>query len=369
MKFYCDTDVLNAACQNVQRAVSTKTTLPAVEGILLKAIGDELILTGYDLEVGIITSVPCRVLEQGAIILNAKILCDIVKKIRSDTVYVESDERLLATIRGGETEYSLVGIDGNEYPELPTVSGGYPLVLKSGLLKDMIRQTAFAAAKNDAKVVHTGVKFEITDGAVNLIAVDGSRLAVRKEAIDYTGDEVDFVVPANTLKIATSLFGDDEEETVSLGIGKRHIIFDVDDYTIVSRLLEGEFLNYRNAIPATSTYVATVDVDELIDSIERTSTIITDKFKTPVRFIFDSSQIRISTVTAIGTATDSIGCEYTGGRLEIGFNNVFLLEALHACDVDKVRLEMNGPNAPMIMQGIDTDSFLFLILPMRIKRD
>ena len=369
MKFYCDTQLLNSACQNIQRAVSTKTTMPALEGILIKAIGDELELTAYDLEVGIITRIPSRNIESGMIILNARILCDIVRRIPADTVYFECDNRLLATIRGGETEYSLVGMNGDDYPELPSVSGGFPVVMKSHVLKTMIRQTAYAAAKNDVKVVHTGVKFEVAPGLITLVAVDGSRLAVRKEVTDYSGESLDFVVPVGTLKNVTALLSDDEEETVNLGVGKRHIIIEVGNYTVVSRLLDGEFLNYKNAIPASFSAHAVVDVNDMIDCIERASTVITEKFKTPLRFIFDGNQIRVSSVTANGTANDSIDCEYEGGRIEIGFNNALLLDALHASGVDKIKIELNGQNAPIIMQGLDDDRFIFLILPMRFKRD
>ncbi len=368
MKIYCDTQVLSEACMNVQRAVSGKTTIPAIEGILIKAIGSELLLTGYDLEVGITTSIPCRVAEQGAIILNAKILCDIVRKIPGEQVYIETDERLLATIRGGEAEYSLIGIDGNEFPELPSVSGGYPVVLEQKLLKEMVRQTIFAVSTNDSKIVHTGIKFEVSSNLIRLVAVDGSRLAMRTEVINYMGDEISFVVPAKTLNEVTKLIGDDDD-TVSLGIGKRHIVFEIANYQIISRLLDGEFLNYKNAIPTSCASTARVNTREMIESIDRTSLIITDKFKSPVRFVFDEKIIRISSITALGTANDSFPCEYEGNRIEIGFNNKLMLEALRACDADEVKIELNSASAPILILPPEGDRFLFLILPMRLKKD
>lgn len=368
MKIICDTSVLREACLNVQRAVSTKTTIPAIEGILLKAIGNELLLTGYDLEVGISTSVPCKVSEQGSIILNAKILCEIVRKIPGDTVYIETDERLLATIRSGEAEYSLIGIDGNEFPELPAVSGGYPVVIDQKMLKDMVRQTIFAVSTEDSKIIHTGVKFEISSNLIRLVAVDGHRLAMRTETINYVGDELNFVVPSKTLNEVIKLLNEDEE-TVSLGIGKRHIIFEINNYQIVSRLLDGEFLNYKNAIPTSCVATAKVNTREMIDSIDRTSLIIMDKFKSPVRFIFDEKIVRISSITALGTANDSFTCEYNGPKIEIGFNNKLLIDALRACDADEVKIELNSGSAPILILPTEGDSFLFLILPMRLKKE
>ena len=369
MKFTCNTSTLSAACQNVQRAVSAKTSIPAIEGIYIKALGSELILTGYDLELGIKTSVPARVEENGGIILNARVLCDILRKLPGDTVSVESDERQMAVIRCGEMQYSLIGISPDEYPELPSVSGGFPIVLGQEILRDMIRQTIFSVAVNENKVVHTGIKFEIESGEIKLIAVDGFRLAVRKEAIDYSGDPITFIVPAKTLSEVVKLFSGEEDATVSIGVGKRHINFEIGSFTVVSRLLDGEFLNYRSAIPSLVSTTVRVNTQALIDSIERTSLIITDKVKSPLRCRFGDGLIRISSTTSLGSANDKIPAEITGNDVEIGFNNRFLLEALRVCDTDEVYLQLNGSVAPILIVPPQGDSFLFLILPVRLKAD
>ena len=151
MKFICNTSILADACQSVQRAVSTKTSIPAIEGIFIKALGSELVLTGYDLEMGITTSVPAKVEENGGIVINAKVLCEILRKLPDDSVCIESDERQVAVIRSGEMEYSLIGIAPDEYPELPSVSGVFPIVLQQDILKEMIRQTIFSVAVNENK--------------------------------------------------------------------------------------------------------------------------------------------------------------------------------------------------------------------------
>ena len=369
MKFICNTSTLSEACQSVQRAVSSKTSIPAIEGIYIKALGDALVLTGYDLELGITTSVPARIEENGGIILNARVLCEILRKLPDESVSIESDERQMAVIRSGEIEYSLIGISPEEYPELPSVSGGFPIVLQQGILREMIRQTIFSVAVNENKVVHTGIKFEISKNEIKLIAVDGFRLAVRKEVIDYTGEEITFIVPAKTLSEVVKLFSANEEDTVSMGVGKRHIIFEIGAYSVVSRLLDGEFLNYRSAIPNLVSTTVRVDTKNLIDSIERTSLIITDKIKSPLRCKFDENMIRISSTTALGTANDKVPAEITGSPVEIGFNNRFLLEALRVCETDEVYLQLNGSVAPILIVPPEGDSFLFLILPVRLKAE
>lgn len=238
MKFICETTLLSDACQNVQRAVSTKNAIPALEGIYLKALGNEVILTGYDLEVGINTSVTAMVDENGGIVLNARVLCDILRKLPGETVEIKSDERHMAVITCGNAVFSLVGISPKEYPELPSVTGGFPIVISQELLREMIRQTIFAVATSDTKVVHTGIKFEISENLIKLIAVDGFRLAIRKEAINYSGEFTTFIVPSKTLSEAVKLFGSGDE-TISISVGKKHLIFEIGSYSVVSRLLDG----------------------------------------------------------------------------------------------------------------------------------
>lgn len=366
MKFTCNTHDLSESCGNVQRVVSSKGTIPATEGILIRAYKSGLTLTGYDLEVGMHTSLDAQVAEEGSIILNARLLCDILRRLPGETVTLEADDRQLTTIRCGEAEYSLVGIDADEFPELPNVSDGFPVVLPRNVLKNMIRQTIFAVAVNDTKAVHNGVKFEVEEGCLKLIAVDGFRLAVRREAIDYRGEELSFVVPAKTLSEVTKLL-DDTDEPASMAIGKRHIIFEVGSYSVISRLLEGEFLDYRAAIPTQNATTVHVNTRLLTDSIERTSLLIVDRMKSPVRCVIDDNQIKISSITSLGSANDRINAEIEGKRIEIGFNSRYLLEALKVVDADEVRLELNSPISPILVLPTEGDHFLFLVLPVKLK--
>lgn len=160
-----------------------------------------------------------------------------------------------------------------------------------------------------------------------------------------------------------------EDGKISMSIGKRHITFKIGDYDIVSRLLDGEFLNYKAAISGNSTGTVKVSVRNLINSIERTSLIITDRAKSPIRCIFDKDMIKISSVTVLGSANDRVPAEMTGEKLEMGFNNKFLLDALRVCDTDEVIIKLSSPVHPIIIVPTDGDSFLFLILPVRLKTE
>lgn len=342
--------------------------MPALEGILIKALGDSINITGYDLEMGTETFMPAFVEENGSIVLNARHFCDILRMLPDNKVSIESDERHICKIVSGEAEYSLIGISSDEYPELPSVTSGYSVVIDKNVLKDMIKKTIFAVATSENKPVHTGIKFEISSNRLILVAVDGYRLAVRRENIDYEGEEMSFVVPAKTLNEIIKL-SDDDEGVFTINVGKRHICFKVNEYRIISRLLEGDFIDYNAAIPLSATTTAEVNTKSLIESIERTSLIITDRTKSPVRCIVDEDNIRLSSITSVGTAADRINADVKGKRVEIGFNNRYMLDALRVCDADEVRLEFNGSITPILILPIEGDSFLFLVLPVRLKNE
>ncbi|MCQ2485016.1 MAG: DNA polymerase III subunit beta [Clostridia bacterium] len=372
MKFICETSSLSTACQNVQRAVSAKSSIPGAEGIFIKAVNNELTLTGYDLEIGINTTIYAKVEEAGSIVLNAKVLCEILRRIPNQTITIESDERNFAVLRSGDIKYEIMGISADEFPELPSVQGGFNIEMDRKVLNDMVKQTIFAVAVTDQKVVYTGIKFEIGNGEIKLIAVDGFRMAIRTEKIDYNGEEITFIVPAKTMAeiMKLSLEENEEDESIiNIGIGKRHIIFEVNGYSVISRLLEGEFLNYKATIPVSVATTVEVDTKSIIDSIERTSLIITDRTKSLINCVFDTDFIRISSITSIGTANDKVPADVEGNRVEIGFNNRYLLDALKACNTDRVKIQLNGSISPILILPTEGEEFIFLVLPVRLKKN
>ena len=366
MKIICDSSEFAKACLNVQRTVSGKSTIPALEGIYIEAKDGKVILTGYDLEVGSKIEISAEVASEGRTVLAAKNLCDILRMVPSDTVSLECDERNICKIKSGEAEYSLIGTSADDYPELPALTKFSPVSVNLSVLKDMIRKTVFSVSTGERNPVHTGVKFEIGDGLLVLVAVDGARLAIRRENINYTFDEtkLEFVVPAKTLGEIQKLNGEEESE-IEILVGERHIIFKFENYEIISRLLEGNFINYKAAIPLSSTTQIKVNTRNIIECIERTSLIITDK-SSPVRCSVESDIKRFSSVTAIGTASDKIAAEIEGSKIEIGFNNRFVLDALKVCDEEEIRIEMGSSNQPIIIKPLEGEKFFFLILPVRI---
>ena len=198
MKLLCSREKLVEAVSNVQRTVSTKSSIPALEGILLRAAGTQLTLCGYDLELGMTTSIEASCTEEGAVVLSARLFGDIVRRLPGDTVQIAVDDKNITSIESGASEFSIVGIPADEYPDLPSISDQSSVTLSQPLLKSMIRQTIFAVAESDAKPIHTGTLFEIGGGKIRLISVDGYRLAIREENA-VCEEELSFVVPGKTL--------------------------------------------------------------------------------------------------------------------------------------------------------------------------
>ncbi|MCI1966633.1 MAG: DNA polymerase III subunit beta [Oscillospiraceae bacterium] len=367
MKITCDKQKLNEAVLNIQKAVSTKSSIPALEGILIRAGDSSVQLCGYDLELGITTDLACTVAEKGSIVLSARLFGDIVRRLPAADVTITTDEKQITTIESGEAKYSIVGIPAQEYPELPSVGSETSLKIPSGILHSMIHQTLFAVADNDAKPIHTGTLFELEPDHLRLVSVDGYRLAIREEPLACERNTT-FVVPGKTLAEVLKLIGDDDSE-VELQIGRRHILFSIQNYTVISRLLEGEFLDYRAAVPNECSTSLKVSVHNLISSVERVSLLITDRLKSPVRCVFEDGEIRVSCSTAIGRAHDKLAAQMEGDSLEMGFNNRFLLDALRNTECDEVRIQLNGPLSPMRILPCEGSSFLFLVLPVRLKSE
>ena len=367
MNILCDREPLLQAVANVSRAVSSKSTLQALEGVYLKASGNQLEMTGYDLELGISTTVPATVREGGEIILNAHLLLEMLRKLPSEQITLSSDDKLLTVIQGGMTEYTILGTPAEDFPELPAIGESNSFQISQSVLKSMIGQTLFAVATTDSKPVHTGSLFDLKDSVLTMVSVDGYRMALRKEKVSCS-DDYSFIVPGKTLAEASKLL-QEEDSPMELYISRKHILMQIGPYRVISRLLEGEFLDYQAAIPQSSTTTVRVNTRSLINSIERTSLLISDRLKSPLRVQFQEDSIKISCSTAIGKVNDQLPSAQTGPDVEMGFNNKYLLDALRACESDEAKLEISGPLSPMKVVPLEGDSFLFLVLPVRLKAE
>ena len=306
--------------------------------------------------------------EAGEIVLNARLLIDMIRKMTSDTVTIETDGELKAQITGGITKFNFIGIPSSDFPEMPVPDAENTLTIKANLLKEMIGKTIFAVSTSDQKPVHTGTKFIMSDDSLTMVSVDGYRLAVCTQKVEFSYENKSFIVPAKTLSEVCKLMGEGEED-VNIGIARRYGVFQLNNYTVITRLLEGDFLDYKKAVPEGYKTRVKIDVRSLFDSVERTSLIINDRFKSPVKFLFEDNKTIVTCSTALGNAYDEIICGIEGEAVEIGFNNRYVLDALRNCGCDEVYLEIGGPVSPLKMVPIQGNDFLFLLLPVRIKSE
>ncbi len=366
MKFTCDRLQLAEAVNNVQRAVSSKTTVPALEGVLLKTDHQKLTLCGYDLELCIITSIDASIIQEGASVLKAKLFSEILRKLPENTITIEINEKDIVYITCGRAEYKIIGIPAADYPEIPIIRSSDKLTLEGETLSSMIRQTLYAVSDSDSKPTNKGSLFEIENNQIRIVSVDGFRMAIRTEKIAYEG-ELSFIVPGKHLAEVMKLIGEDTKEVQMFSNG-RHISFTIGNYTVMTKLIVGDFMNYRSSIPTHHSARLTVNTRKFIDTIERMSLLLTDKMKSPIRCYIDNNLIKTTCNTPLGQAADEVEVIMEGEALEIGFNNRFLLDAFRYTETDEVIVELGGPISPMVLKPIEGDSFLFMLLPMRLSR-
>ena len=366
MKFSCEKALLTAAVSTTSRAVAAKSSIPAMEGILIEA-DTRLRLTGYNLETGIQATVPAEIKEPGSLVLSARLFGEIIRKMPDDVVIFTAKDYMV-NIKCGMSEFNILGTDPEEFPELPSVEQQNAVVLEQSVLRSMISQTLFAVSDNESRPIHTGSLFEVEDGQLTVVSVDGYRLALRREKLENVGkdESFSFVVPGAALSEVERICSGEGPVTVSQGA--RHIMFQAGQTVLVCRRLEGEFLPYRNAIPRNNKIHVECDAKALLSSIDRVSLIISEKLKSPLRCVFGDGMVSITTKTGIGDAADQCPITGDGQGLEIGFNNKYLMDALKAAPADRLRLEFTSGVAPcVILPAEGEETFVYMVLPVRLK--
>ena len=367
MKFSCEKALLQNAINVASRTVAQKSSIPALEGLLLHAEND-LTISGYNMQTGIRTRLSADVTQQGELVLNARLFGDIIRKMPDDVITFSADDKQLVHLSCGDADFDILGLSAADYPELPEVEDDYCVSIQQKTLRAMIEQTSFAVSTNESRPVHTGALFEINDKGLTMVAVDGFRLAIRKEPLEkIEGGAFSFVTPGSALNEVQKIC-EDTEDLAEITLGRRHILFEVGDTQLICRRLEGEFLDYKNAIPRKNPITLIADTRALITSIDRVSVVISDKLKSPVRCTFDHDKVLLSAKTGNGEAKDICRLSGDGGGLEIGFNNRYLMDALRFAPADTVKIELNTGVSPAIIVPVDgEENFLYMVLPVRLK--
>ena len=367
MRFTCEKNMLVQGLNIAGRTVAQKSSLSVIEGILCKA-GFGLSLTGYNMETAITYKIEADVSDPGECILPARLFGDIVRRLPEGPVTVVVDESYKVSIRAGFASFTISAESAEEYPELPDVSSDRAIHIPQSQLKELISGTIFAVAEDQGRPIHTGVKFEVSEDSITAVAVDGFRLARRTWHSDQTAERnFEFVVPAQALKEVEKILTDTDEDA-SFTLGAKHILFSLGSATLVCRLLEGEFLDWRRVVPTKCPIKLVANVSDLSSSIERVGLIVSEKYKSPVRCIFGNQELQLKTNTTIGAAEDRCSIAGDGNELEIGFNVRYVADVLKVIPSEEVCLELTNGLSPIVLTPCDDkQDFAYMVLPVRIK--
>ena len=366
MKFTCEKALLVSAISVAGRTVAQRSSISCLEGILLR-VGVGVQLTGFNLETGITVRVEAAVSEPGVCVMPARLFFEIIRKLPDEEVTITVDERLQVSIRGGASSFKIAAMDAEDYPDLPDVDSNRGIVLPQFILRDMIGGTIFSVSENQSRPIHTGCLIEVGNDSISMVAVDNSRLARRTwHSEDPIEREMKFVVPATGLREVEKILTD-TDESVKFTLGSKHILFEIGDVTLVCRILEGEFIDWRRVVPVDNQIKLVARVAELMASIERVSLIVSEKVKSPVRCTFGDQTADFRTTNTIGTAHDTCPMAGNGNELEIGFNCRYILDALKAIPTEEVTLEMKNGLSPIVFTPVDnTCDFSYMVLPVRL---
>ncbi len=374
MKLSCQKSLLSEVIQTVQKAVSAKSVMPILECIKIDANPDgTVIITGNNLDLCIEYKTKFNVQEGGNIALSSRMFGEIVRNLPDDEVIISTnDENNVTTIVCHKSEFNIQGMSALEYPQVPEVNDTFSFKIQQSLLKKMIRKSIFAAAVNDAKrPIITGVLMELDTNVLNMVATDGHRLAIVKEIVKSDLSNKKFIVPGMSLREISKVLKENDNE-VEILVSQRHAMFDFGDYKIVTRLLEGEFINYSPILSTPNSIFVTADTKGLSESLERASLLINDDISTkiekiPVRLNIAFDKIEITCITGKGKVHDIVDVDIKGEDIEIGFNHKYLLEALRACEEERIKMEFSHPRSSCFIRSIENEgSYTYMISPIRL---
>lgn len=370
MKIVCYKDNLLKALNSVIKGVASKTTNPILEGILIQTNDNQIKLTTYDMELGIEYIIDSEVKQQGSTVVNAIMFSEIIRKLPDSEIYITLNENNLLEIECEGALYKLTTMNPDEFPELPKIEVENSIDLEQNMLKNMIKRTIFAVSTEENRQIFTGCLFEVENNKLNVVAVDGFRLALRSIYLPVKVSDFKAVIPGKTLNEINKILSD-SFENIKIGISKNQALFEMENCKIVSRTLDGEFLNYKSVIPSTWETRIRVNKNNLQDSFERISLIsassIEKEKKYPVKVSVDIGKILISCTNQTGEAKEEIFISTEGKNIEVGFNPKYFLDALKSIDDEEVFVEFGTNISPCLIKPIENNEYVYMILPIRLK--
>lgn len=364
MKFTISKEAFLEAIQQVQHVVSTRTTLAILSNVLLKARDGSLELTTTDLDVGVSGSVQAEVDDAGATTLPARRLATIVRELPADEIEVSVDEKNVASIRSGPSFFKVLGLSSEEFPPLPKFDEAREFKMEQAVLKDCLRKTSYAISTDETRYVLNGILFSFKNGKLTMVATDGRRLAMVEQELEFPqSQEVDFIVPTKAVNELARLLADTGD--VLIKVTSSQVGFDLDGGFLVSKLIEGNYPNYRQVIPGDAKERIALERETFLRAISRVSLLASEKSNS-VKLQFTPGQVEIiASSPDIGEARESLAINYKGASITIAFNPEFLMAPLRNLLSDEVTLHLIDEISPGVLRT--GTNFLYVLMPMRVN--
>ena len=371
MKFSCSQHDLGAALNIAQKGVSSKTTMPILEGILFQIFEGQLILTATDTEIGVQTTIPVDAEQDGELVLKANMISDIIRKFSGDTVFFETLENQKIKIDCQMSTFTIQGLASRDFPQLPEIINEEEIQTAASDLKSLIHGTLFAVAMVENIPVLTGIKVELNEDTITMVALDGYRLAIRKaKLITPVEKPIAFIIPGKSIQELNKLL-ESEDEMVQIYYSKTQIFFKFKNILLTSRLLEGEFINYQHIIPQEKTTNIIVNRRDLLASCERAALMARAGKNNLLKLDFNQEQVNITSDSEVGNAFEVIPVNNSGENIKIAFNYKFLIEAIKAIEEETIRIELSTSVGPAVLlpEKLNQDTYTYLVLPVRLAED
>ena len=371
MKFICEKEKIMKGINSVVKGVASKTTMPILEGILIQTNEKEIKLTTYDLEIGIEYIMEADIKEHGSTVVNAIMFSEIIRKLPDSEINIFLNENNLLVIECEGSLYKLATMNPEEFPELPKIEIEKSIEIEQNTLKNMVRKTIFAVSIEENRPIFTGCLFEVANNKLNVVAVDGFRLAWKSNFLNKKEDDFSAVIPGKTLNEVNKIITD-SFDLIKIGVAKNQALFEMENCKIVTRLLDGEFLNYSSVIPTNWETRIRVNKNILQNCFERISLVssaVTEKEKKyPVKLSIEIGKVTLLCKTQTGDAKEEIYLETEGKSLEIGFNPKYFLDALKVIEEEEIFVEFGTEISPAIIRSTENEGdYVYMILPIKLK--
>jgi DNA polymerase-3 subunit beta len=364
--FLCDKTKLQEATAIAQKAITGKSTMPILEGLYIEASKNTLTLIGSDKDISIETKIEADVLESGKIVVDAKIFGEIIRKLPNNEIKIETLEGNNIQITCEKSVFNLVHMLPDEFPSLPQINENMIFNIPQNILKNMIKGTAFAVAQDETRPILQGILFEVDNSRLNLVALDGYRLALRSEIID-TNNTINAVIPGKTLNEVAKIL-EESDEVVNITFTTNHILFNLGDTKIISRLLEGEFIKYNALLPQEHKLIVTVNKQDLQNGIERASLMAKEGNSNLIKLDIQEDNIVLTSNSQLGKVREEVSINLQGQGIQIAFNSKYLLDVLKNMEDSEIVIELTSSISPCVIRNKNIDNSKYLVLPVRLVK-